>query len=286
MAAESQDNSSNERSSTDVTKLLKSMTSLLTSLQKNVVTLGSNMAKILKTQKEDRKDFAEHVKILNELDNTLKKNTHETHISNSNFSRFEKQFFSHESEMMSLERQINLDNQREIMETMELFKNQLVEIQGSMNRIDAERLEYVDSIARKFQAEENAKVGAEKEQNRFTQGKPRRERRGDGVSTSTRSKRPSTNDKNLRPTKRGEGRSGGDRGGRSSGGGHGERPCSDRGGRSSGSDRGGRSDGAARGGRALPPFCNLLTGQEITGEGMSYEGTRFPIDLRVKREEQ
>ncbi|XP_047335603.1 keratin, type I cytoskeletal 10-like [Impatiens glandulifera] len=284
MAAESQDNSSNEGSSADGTKLMKSMTSLLTSLQKNVVNQGSNMAKILKTHKEDIKHFAEHVKILNDLDKTLKKNTYETHVSNSNFSKFKKQLFSRQLEMMSLERQINLDNQREIMETMELFQNRLVEIQGSMRRTDAERLEYADSIARKFQAKENAKAGAEKEQTRITQGEP--SRRSDSISTGTRSKRAPTNDENTRPTKIGGGRSGGDRGGRSSGGGRGGRPGSDRGGRSNGGDRGGQSDGTARGGRALPPFRNLLTGQEMTGEGMSYEGTRFPIDPRVKSEEQ
>ncbi|XP_047326303.1 keratin, type I cytoskeletal 10-like [Impatiens glandulifera] len=231
MAAESQDNSSNEGSSADGTKLLKSMTSLLTSHQKNVVTLGSNM------------------------------------------------FFSRQSEMMSLERQINLDNHREIMESMKLFKNQLVEIQGSMRRTYAERLEYADSIARKFQEKENAKADAEKEQTRITQGEPRR--RGDGVSTGTRSKREPTNDENPWPTKRGGGRSGGDRGGRSSSGGRGGKSSNDRGGRTSGGDRGGRSSGSSRGGRALPPFQNLLT-----SEGMHYEGTRFPIDPRVKREEQ
>ncbi|XP_047335144.1 keratin, type I cytoskeletal 10-like [Impatiens glandulifera] len=203
MEEESQDNSSNKGSSADGIKLLKSMTSLLTSLQKNVVTLGSNMEKILKIQKEDRKDFVEHVKILNELDKTLKKNTYETH--------------------------------------------------GSMRRTAAERLKYADSIARKFQAEENVKAGAEKELTRIIQG---------------------------------GGRSGGDRGGRRSIGGRGGRPGSDQGGRSSGGNRGGRSDGAARGGRALSPFRNLLIGQEMMGEGMSYEGTRFPIDPRVKMEEQ
>ncbi|XP_047310881.1 uncharacterized protein DR_0269-like [Impatiens glandulifera] len=133
--------------------------------------------------------------------------------------------------MMSLERQINLDNQREIMETMELFQNQLDEIQ----------------------AEENAKAGAEKEQTRITQGEP--SRRGDNVSTDTRSKQKPESDVNPRPTKR--------RGGRTSGGDRGGRPGSDRGGRTSGSDRGGRtsggdcggrSGGSSRGGRALPPF--------------------------------
>ncbi|XP_047306220.1 keratin, type II cytoskeletal 1-like [Impatiens glandulifera] len=223
MSAESQDNSSNEGSSVDGTKLLKSMTSLFTSHQKNMVTLGSNM------------------------------------------------LFSRQSKMMSLERQINLDNHREIMETMELFQNQLVEIQGSMRRTDAERLEYAASIVRKFQAKENAKADAEKEQTRITQDEP--SRRGDGVSTGTRSKRMSVGDENPRPTKRGGGRSnGGDRGGRSGSG---------RGGRTSGGDRGVRSGGSKRGGGALPPFQNLLT-----SEGMSSGGFTYPIDPRVKREEQ
>ncbi|XP_047326477.1 keratin, type II cytoskeletal 1-like [Impatiens glandulifera] len=233
MSADSQDNSSNEGSSADGTKLLKSMTSLLTSLQTNVISMGSNMVKILKTRKEDRKEFTECVKILTELDNTLKKNT-----------------------------QINLDNHREIMKSMELFKNQMIEIQGSLRRSDGERLEYVDSIARKFQEKENAKAAFEREQTRITQGEPNR--RGDGVSIGTRSKRAPTNDKNPRPTKRGGGRSGSDRGGRSSSGGRGGQSGSDRRGRTSGGDRGGRSSGSGRGVHALPPFLNLLIGQEMT----------------------
>ncbi|XP_047325984.1 keratin, type I cytoskeletal 10-like [Impatiens glandulifera] len=68
MVAESQENSSNEESSTDGNKLLKSMSSVLSSLQKS-------MLKSLNTQEEERKDFAEIIKVLNELDNTLKKNT-------------------------------------------------------------------------------------------------------------------------------------------------------------------------------------------------------------------
>ncbi|XP_047309953.1 keratin, type I cytoskeletal 9-like [Impatiens glandulifera] len=254
MAADSQDNSSNEGSSTDGTKLLKSMTSLLTSLQTNVITMRSNMLKILKTQKEDIKEFAECVKILKELDNTLKKNTRQ-------------------SKMMSLERQINLDNHREVMESMELFKNQMIEIQGSLRRSDGERMEYADSIARKFQEKENAKAAAEKEKICITQGEP--SRRGDSVSTGTRSKCAPTNDENSRPTKRGGGRSGGDRGGQSSSGGRGGRSGSDRGSRTSGGDRGGRSSGSGHGGRALPPFKNLLTGEGISGGGFTY-----PIDPR------
>ncbi|XP_047314057.1 keratin, type II cytoskeletal 1-like [Impatiens glandulifera] len=279
MAAELQDDSSNEGSSADGTKLLKSMTSLLSSLQTNVMAMGSHVVNILKTQKEERKEVAECVKILKELDNTLKKNTYETHVANLNFSKFEKQLFSRQSEMMSLERQINFDNHREVLESMELYKNQLIEIQGSLRRTEGERLEYADSIARMFQEKENAKAVAEREQSRITQGEP--SRRGDGVSTGTRSKRAPTNDENPRPTKRGGGRSGGDRGGRCSGGGRGGQSGNDRGGRSSGGDRGGRTSGRGRGGRALPSFQNLLTGEGISGGGFNY-----PIYPRVKREEQ
>ncbi|XP_047335842.1 keratin, type II cytoskeletal 1-like [Impatiens glandulifera] len=205
------------------------------------------MVKILKTQKEDKKEFAEYVKNLKELDNTLKKNTYDTHVSNSNFSKFEKHFFSRQSEMMSLERQINLDNHRKTMETMELFKNQLIEIQGSMRRSDVERLEYANSIVRKFQEKENAKFNAKKELTRITQGEP--SRRGDRVSTDTRSKRASINNENPRPTKRGGGRSGGDRAGRNNSGGRGGQYGNDQGGRASGGDRGGRSSASGGGGR-------------------------------------
>ncbi|XP_047314607.1 protein nemuri-like [Impatiens glandulifera] len=141
-----------------------------------------------------------------------------------------------------------------------------------MRRTDAERLEYVDSIARKFQAEENAKVDAKKEQNTITQGEVVRDRRGHGVAIGTRSKRMPTNDENPRPTKRGGGRRGGDRGGRSGG---------DRRDRSSGSGRGGRTGGSGHGGRCLPPFQNLLTGEGVSGEGFTY-----PIDPQVKRDGQ
>ncbi|XP_047306199.1 nucleolin 1-like [Impatiens glandulifera] len=262
VAADSQKNSSNEGSSVNGTKLIKSMSTLLSMLQKNVAAMQSNMTKIMKAHTKDKKSLADLVKTHNELELTLKKNMYEE-VSNTNFGRFEKKLFSRQSEMMSLERQINLDNQREVMEAMGLIQNHLVEIQGSMRRTDAERLEYVDSIARKFQVEENVKA-AEKEQNIITQGEAVRDRRGDGTATSTGSKRMPTNDENPRPTKRGGGRSGGDRGGRST---------SDRGGRSAGSNRGGRTGGSGHCGRGLPPFQNLLT-----GEGMSGEGFTYPID--------
>ncbi|XP_047340086.1 keratin, type I cytoskeletal 10-like [Impatiens glandulifera] len=218
------------------------------------------------SQKEDKKNFADLVKTHNELELTLKKNTYEVEVSNKNFGRFEKKLFSQQSEMMSFERQINLDHQREVMEAMGLVQNQLVEIQGSMRRTDAKRLEYADSIERKIQDEENAKDDAEKKKNTITQGVAVRDRRGDSIATDTKSKRMPTNDENSRPTKGGGGRSGGDRGGRSS--------SSDRGGRSTGSDRGGQTDGSGRGGRGLPPFQNPLT-----GEGMSCEGFTYLIDL-------
>ncbi|XP_047339913.1 keratin, type I cytoskeletal 9-like [Impatiens glandulifera] len=201
---------------------------------------------------ESQDDSSNEESSTDELDNTLKKNTYETHVANLNFSKFEKQLFSRQSEMMSLERQINFDNHREVLESMELYKNQLIEIQGT---------------------------AAEREQSRITQGE--RSRRGEGVSTGTRSMRAPTNDENPSSTKRGGGRSGGDRGGRSSSGGHGGKSGNDRGGRSSGDDRGGRTSGSGCGGRALPPFQNLLTDEGISGGDFNY-----PIDPRVKREEQ
>ncbi|XP_047320601.1 keratin, type I cytoskeletal 10-like [Impatiens glandulifera] len=239
MAAYSQNNSSNEGSSADGIKLMKSMST--TMLQNNVAVMQSNMSKFMEAQKEDKKNFDDLVNTHKELELTLKKNTYEVEDSNTNFGRFEKKLFNRQSEMMSLERQINLDNQREVMEAMGLIQNQLDKIQGIMRRTYAERLEYADSIARKFQAEENAKDDAKKEQNTITQGNDVRDRRGDSVTTGTRSKRMPTNDENPRPTKRGGGQSGGD---------HGNRRSGDRGGRSSGGDRGGRSSGGDRGGRS------------------------------------
>ncbi|XP_047326547.1 uncharacterized protein LOC124930232 [Impatiens glandulifera] len=208
--------------------------------------MQSNMTKIMKYHKEDKKNFVDLVKTHNELELTLKKNTYEVEVSNTNFGR-------------------------EVMEAIDLVQNQLVEIKGSMRRTYAERLEYVDSIARKFKAEENAKA-AEKEQNIITQGEAVRDRRGDSIETGTKSKRMPTNDENSRPTKRGGGRSNGDHGGCNGG---------DRGGRSTGNDCGGGTGGSCRGGRGLPPFQNLLT-----GEGMSGEGFTYSIDPRVKREGQ
>ncbi|XP_047339915.1 keratin, type II cytoskeletal 1-like [Impatiens glandulifera] len=230
------------------------MTFVLSSLQKNVVSMGSNMIKALNTQKEERKEFTEVVKVLTELDNTLKKNTYETHVSNLNLSNFEKKLYSRQSEMMDLERHINDDRHRETKDELNLMKNQMVEIQGWLRRTDGEQLEFADSIARKFQAKENAKVDAERDQPRITQGES--SRRSDGVSTGTRSRRASSNDDNPRPTKRGGGRSGGDRGSRSSGGGRGRQSGFDQRGRASGGDRGGRPSGSGRGGRSLPPFLN------------------------------
>ncbi|XP_047309834.1 keratin, type II cytoskeletal 2 epidermal-like [Impatiens glandulifera] len=123
---------------------------------------------------------------------------------------------------------------------------------GCFRRTDGERHEFADSIARKYQAKENAKADGDRDQPRITQGES--SRRSDGVSTDTRSRRAPSNDENPRPTKRGGGRSGGDRGGRSSGGGRGRQSGFDQRGRASGGDHGGRSSGSGRGGRILPPF--------------------------------
>ncbi|XP_047309833.1 uncharacterized transmembrane protein DDB_G0289901-like [Impatiens glandulifera] len=113
-----------------------------------------------------------------------------------------------------------------------------------------------------YQAKENAKADSDRDQPRITQGES--SRRSDGVSTGTRSRRAPSNDENPRPTKRGEGRSGGDRGGRSSGGGRGRQSGFDQRGSASGGDHGGRSSGSGRGGRILPPFLNMLSGQDMS----------------------
>ncbi|XP_047335587.1 protein FAM98A-like [Impatiens glandulifera] len=134
----------------------------------------------------------------------------------------------------------------------------MVEIQGCLSRNDNERQEFADSIARKFQAKENAKANVEKEKPRPAQGES--SRRNDGVSTGTRSRRAPSNDDNHRPTKRGGGRSGVDRGGRNSGGGRSRLSNVDQGGRASGGDCGGRLSGGSRGGRGYPPYLNMLPG--------------------------
>ncbi|XP_047320539.1 uncharacterized protein LOC124924563 [Impatiens glandulifera] len=162
--------------------------------------LKNSMIKALNTQEEERKEFAEVIKVLTEYDNTLKKNT-------------------------------------------------------------------------KFQAKENAKADADRDQPRITQGES--SRRSDGVSTGTRSRRAPSNDENPRTTKRGRGRSGGDRGGRISGGGLGRQSGFDQRGHASDGDRGDRPSGSGRGGRSLPPFLNMLTGQDMS-----------PADPRVKGGEQ
>ncbi|XP_047335546.1 keratin, type II cytoskeletal 1-like [Impatiens glandulifera] len=163
---------------------------------------------------------------------------------------------------MDLERHINDDCHRETMDEFSLMKNQMVEIQGCLRRTDGERQEFTDSIARKFQAKENTKADADRDQPRITQGESNR--RSDGVSTGTRSRRSPSNDENPRPTKRGGGRSGGDRGGRSSGGGRGRQSGFDQRGRASGGDRGGRPSGSGLGGRSLPPFLNMLSGKDMS----------------------
>ncbi|XP_047320492.1 keratin, type I cytoskeletal 9-like [Impatiens glandulifera] len=253
--ADSQEISSNEGSSVEGTKLIKSMSTLMATLQKNVVEMGSNMVKIMKTQKEDKKEFADLHKTHKEMEQTLKKNTYEVHMVNKTYSKFEKNLFKRQSELLDIERAINVDLQREVV--------------------------------------------AEKEKNHITQGEDYSRRRGGGVLTRTKSKRKPTSDDSDGPSKRGGGRNGdcggrstsgdccgrstsGDRGGRSTSGDRGGRKTSgDRGVRSTRGDRGGQSGGTGRGGRSLPPFHNLLTGEEL-----SYEGSRFPIDPTIKREEQ
>ncbi|XP_047339804.1 keratin, type II cytoskeletal 1-like [Impatiens glandulifera] len=222
MAAESGGNSSNEGTSVGGNKMLTFMSSVLSSLQKSMI-------KSLNNQEEERKDFAEILKVLKELDNTLKKNT-----------------------------QINDERHKETIEEFSLVKNQMVEILGCLSRNDNERQEFADSIARKFQAKEDAEDNAECAQPRPAQGES--SRRNDGVSTDTKSRRAPSTDDNPRPTKRGGGRSGNDCGGRS-GGGRGRLVNVDQGGRANGGERGGRSSGGSRGGRGYPPYLNMLPGK-------------------------
>ncbi|XP_047335658.1 keratin, type I cytoskeletal 9-like [Impatiens glandulifera] len=191
-------------------------------------------------------EFADLHMTQNEMEQTLKKNTYEVHIVNKSYSKFEKNFFKQQSKLFDCERENNIEMHNEVMDAMSLLRYQL--------------------------EEENAKAATEKEKNLITQGEDNSGRRGSSVSTGTRSKRKPIGDDSDRPNKRGRGRIS-DRGGRSTG--------SDRGGRSTGGDRGGRNGGTGRGGRSLPPFRNLLTGEEMSGEGLNY-----PIDPLIKREEQ
>ncbi|XP_047331508.1 nucleolin 1-like [Impatiens glandulifera] len=252
--AYSQEISSNEGSSAEGSKLMKSMTALIATLQKNVAKMGSNMVKIMKTQKEDKKEFDDLLKTHKEMELTLKRNTYEVHMVNKTYSKFEKNLFKRKSDLHDIEREINVDLQREVMDGISLIQNQMIEVQCNMRRADAERLEQADSFAKRIHAKEDTKAVAEKEKNLITQGEDNSGRRGGGVSTGTRSKRKPTSDDSDRPSKRGGGRNG---------------------------DRGGRVGGIGRGGRSLPPFQNLLTGEGMSGEGFTYR-----IDPRMKREEQ
>ncbi|XP_047314433.1 RNA polymerase-associated protein LEO1-like [Impatiens glandulifera] len=202
----------------------------------------------------------------NEMEQTLKKNTFEINYLNKTFTMFEKNLFKRQTELNDCDRENNIKLHNE-EDGISLLRNQMVEIQGNMSRADAKRLEQNESFARKIQDEEDAQAASEKEQNLITQGDDNSGRRGSGVSTGTRSKRKKTDDESDRPNKRGGGRRS-DCGGRS-------------GGRSGVSDRGGRCGGSGRGGRSFPPFHNLLTIEEFSGQGFHY-----PLDPLVKREDQ
>ncbi|XP_047312616.1 keratin, type I cytoskeletal 9-like [Impatiens glandulifera] len=228
--------------------------------------MESNMMKIMKNQTSNKKEFADLLKTHNEMEQTLKKNTYEVRIVNKSYSKFEKNFFKRQSELLDCKKENNVEMHNEVMDGISLIRDQMVEIQGNIRRADAERLEQADSFARNIQDEKDVKAAAEKEKNFITQGEDNNGRRGGGVSTGTRSKRNSTGDNSDRPIKKGGGRSG-DRGGRSIGGRNG--------------DLGGRSGGTGRGGHSLPHFHKLLTSEEISGQGFTY-----PIDPLSKREEQ
>ncbi|XP_047331645.1 cucumisin-like [Impatiens glandulifera] len=147
------------------------------------------MSQTLNSREEERENFGNIFKILIELDNTLKKNTYETHIVNVNFSKFKKDLFNRQSELLDIERNFNDERHKKTLEEFSLVKNQMVEIQGCMRRNDNERQEFADSITRKFQAKEDAKANAEGSQPRPVQGES--SRRNDGVSTGTRSSKSS-----------------------------------------------------------------------------------------------
>ncbi|XP_047326626.1 U1 small nuclear ribonucleoprotein 70 kDa-like [Impatiens glandulifera] len=204
--------------------------------------MQSNIVKIMKSQKANKKEFVDLLKTHNEMEQTLKRNTYEFNTLKKTYTKFEKNFYRRHSDLINYERENAVELHNEVMDGISLLRNQMIEIQDNMSRADAKRLEQADSFSRKIQAEEDSKAVADKEKNLITQGDDNIGRRGGGVSTCTRSKRKQINDDSDRPIKRGRGRSS-DRGGRSSGG--------DRGGRSDGSDRGRRS---GRGGRSLPPF--------------------------------
>ncbi|XP_047314521.1 uncharacterized protein LOC124918396 [Impatiens glandulifera] len=79
MVAESEEISSPEESSIEGNKVLRSMRSLLSSIQKT-------MTQAMNTKEEEREGFSKIIKVLTEFDNTLKKNIYETHVANLNFS--------------------------------------------------------------------------------------------------------------------------------------------------------------------------------------------------------
>ncbi|XP_047326534.1 keratin, type I cytoskeletal 10-like [Impatiens glandulifera] len=238
MAAGFEEVSSHEESSTGRNKVLRSMRSMLSSIPKT-------MCQTMNSREEEIENFRNIFNVLTELDNTLKKNTYETHIANVNFSMFEKYLFNRQIELLDIERHFNDKRHKETMEEFSMVKSQMVEIQGCMRRNDNESQEFADSIARKFQAKEDAKANVEGAQPRQVQGES--SRRNDGVSTDTRSMRAPSTDDNPRPTKRGGGRSGAE--GRGTSGGVRSRLSNvDQGGRTSGDERGGRS---CAGGRAV-----------------------------------
>ncbi|XP_047320530.1 inhibitor of growth protein 1 homolog [Impatiens glandulifera] len=93
---DSQEISSNEElSSTDGTKIMKSMTALMGTLQ--------------------NKEFSDLLKTHNEMEQTLKKNTYEVHIVNKSYTKFEKNFFKRKTELLVYERAnvVDLHNEDE-----------------------------------------------------------------------------------------------------------------------------------------------------------------------------
>ncbi|XP_047331424.1 keratin, type I cytoskeletal 9-like [Impatiens glandulifera] len=228
--ADSQEMSSNEGTSTGGAKLMKSMTAMMGTLQKIVVEMQSNMVKIMKTQKSNKKEFASLLKTHNEMELAMKRNTYEINILNKTYTKFEKNFFKWQTDLLDCERENSIELHQEVMDRMSLIQIQMVELQGHMSRADVERLEQDDSFARQIQVVEDAEAAANKEKNIISHNNDNvkkgevssrggsSSRGGGGVSTGTRSKRKQTGDGSCRPTKRGGGRSGDHGGGSGLGG--------------------------------------------------------------------
>ncbi|XP_047320549.1 keratin, type I cytoskeletal 9-like [Impatiens glandulifera] len=192
------------------------------------------------------------------MEQALKRNTYDINTLNKTYTKFEKNFFKWQTDLLDYEKENAIELHQEFMDGMSLIQSQMVEIQGHMSRADEEQLEQVESFVRQLQEVEDAEAAANKEKNLTSHGDDNvkkgkgssrggnnsregsnsiggnNSRGGSCVSTGTRLKRKQTGDGKCRTIKRGGGRNG---------------------------DRGGGSGGSGRGGRSLLPFHNLLNGE-------------------------